>query len=222
METKVYAGFFVRLIAFVIDSIITAAAVAVVKMPLSIAASSGVEFLKANFIFHYSFLDILDYVCVVAYFVLLTYFTHTTLGKAAMRLEVVTEDKEWTIWNILYRETIGRFFSSLLCVGYFAVLVSQKKQGFHDMLCDTYVVYKGMIPMRKPIPVEEGAEDTVSGSIVENQSVVEETAEETSVSEETKLVVDPPVYYQSPVICNQGEMNQDTSTQFDAPGDKTE
>lgn len=141
-----YAGFFVRLIAFALDNLIAACIVGVVKFPFSIARMSGVGFLNANFIFDYSFLDVFSYLGVVAYFVLLTYFSHSTPGKMLMRLEVVTVDREWTFINILYRETIGRFLSGILCIGYLAVIVTKQKQGFHDMLCDTLVVYKNMMP----------------------------------------------------------------------------
>ncbi len=172
MENKVYAGFFVRLIAFAIDSLIAALVVSTVKSPFTMAAASGVDFLKANFLFHYSFLDVLDYVAAAAYFILLTYFTHTTPGKMAMRLEVITIDREWTLLNVIYRETIGRFFSSLLCAGYFAVLVSEKKQGFHDMFCDTYVVYKGMVPQSQPVPVNNT--DVVNNTMPDNNLVSQE------------------------------------------------
>ncbi len=149
LENKVYAGFFVRLVAFAIDSLFAAMVVSTIKSPFTMATVAGVDLFNSNFLFHYSFLDVLDYVGVAAYFVLLTYFNHTTPGKALMKLEVVTEEKDWTILNIIYRETIGRFFSSLMCIGYFAILVSEKKQGFHDMFCDTFVVYKGMVPKEK-------------------------------------------------------------------------
>ncbi len=149
-ENKAYAGFFVRLVAYAIDSMLAALLVSIVKLPLSIAASAGAGFLKANFIFHYSLLDVLGYIGVAAYFVLLTYFAHGTPGKLLFRLRVVTEDREWTFLNILYRETVGRFLSSLLCIGYLAIIVTEKKQGFHDMLSDTYVVYAGMAPVAKP------------------------------------------------------------------------
>lgn len=148
-----YAGFFVRLVAYVIDSLLATLAAAMIKSPFSLAAVCGLHFLDANFIFQHSFLDVLGYVGVAAYFVLLTYFTHTTAGKKIMRLEVVTEDGEWTFLNVLYRETIGRFLTSLLCIGYLVVLGHEKKQGFHDMLCDTYVVYKDMLPKHIEKPV---------------------------------------------------------------------
>lgn len=164
LENKVCAGFFVRFAAFAIDSVIAALAVGMVKLPFSIAAVSGAGFLKANFIFHYTFLDVLSYIGMSTYFVLLTYFAHSTPGKMMFRLEVVTSKEEWTFLNILYRETVGRFLSSLLCIGYFAVLVQKDKQGFHDMLCDTYVVYKNMAAVSiKPVhPVMSAQTGNVS------------------------------------------------------------
>lgn len=165
LENRVYAGFFVRLVAFIIDSIIAALLAGIVKLPFSLAAMGGVEFLIANFIFEYSFLDVLGYIGVAAYFVLLTYFAHATPGKMLMRLEVVTKSGEWTFLNVLYRETVGRFLSSLLCIGYLAVFVTKEKQGFHDMLCDTYVVYAKMMPLTvSPQPVAVWADGGEDGS----------------------------------------------------------
>ncbi len=147
LESRAYAGFFVRLVAYGIDMLAASIVVGMVKIPFSIAASGGADFLKRNFIFEYSVLDVLGYVGVAAYFVLLTYFAHTTIGKMLFHLEVVSE-KKWTFVNVLYRETIGRFLSSLLNIGYLAVIVQKEKQGFHDMLCDTHVVYKNMFKKR--------------------------------------------------------------------------
>lgn len=151
LENRARAGFFVRAAAFFVDSLIAALVVGMVKMPLSFAAFCGVKFLKANFIFDYSFLDVFSYVGVAVYFVLITYFAHTTIGKMMFGLQVVTPGKEWTFVNILYRETIGRFLSSLLFVGYLVVLVKEDKQGFHDMLCDSVVVYKNLMPVKQEV-----------------------------------------------------------------------
>ncbi|MDE6625618.1 MAG: RDD family protein [Lachnospiraceae bacterium] len=153
----VYAGFFVRLIAFAIDSLIAAIIVGIIGLPSAFRAGfgSGSSLWTSNFIFDYSLQDVLKYLGVAAYFVLLTYYSHSTLGKMLFRLEVVTRDGEWTFLNILYRETVGRFLSSILNIGYIAILVTQGKQGFHDMLCDTNVVYAKMAP----------AKDTKKGAV---------------------------------------------------------
>lgn len=146
------AGFFVRWMAYIIDTVIATLAVSIVKLPLELVAGS-LTFLQKNFLFHFTIIDVIAYLGVAAYFVLLTYFAHTTLGKMLFRLEVVTKNKSWSFLNILYRETIGRFLSSLLYIGYLAAIVTKEHQGFHDMLCDTCVVYRNMqrIPTGKPV-----------------------------------------------------------------------
>lgn len=184
LESKAYAGFFVRLVAYGIDMLIASIVVGMVKIPFSIAASGGADFLKSNFIFEYSFLDVLGYVGVAAYFVLLTYFAHTTIGKMLLHLEVISE-KKWTFVNVLYRETVGRFLSSLLNIGYLAVIVQKEKQGFHDMLCDTHVVYKNMFEKKSKtaspsvITYEEMVNSAKTASPGEAQSssgIVEESS----------------------------------------------
>lgn len=144
LENRVCAGFFVRLVAFAIDSLIIGLIVGMVSLPFAFVPADA--FIKVNFIFDYSLLDVFRYVGVAAYFVLITYFAHATPGKLLMGLEVITADGSFTFINILYRETIGRFLSSLLNIGYLVVLGTKHHQGFHDMLCDTYVVYKNMMP----------------------------------------------------------------------------
>ena len=50
LESKAYAGFFVRLAAFAVDSMLAAIIVGIVKLPFSMAAAYGAGFLKADFI----------------------------------------------------------------------------------------------------------------------------------------------------------------------------
>lgn len=72
----------------------------------------------------------------------MTYLTGATVGKRLMNLRVVAcDDSKLTFVNVLYRETIGRYLSSLLFVGYLMIGVSETKQGLHDRLCDTQVIY---------------------------------------------------------------------------------
>lgn len=190
LEDKVYAGFFVRLVAFAIDSLIAGLIVGMVKLPFSIAAAGGVTFLKANFLFDYSFIDVLGYVGVAAYFVLLTYFSHSTLGKKLFRIEVVTTTGEWTFLNILYRETVGRFLSSLLCIGYLAVLVTPEKRGFHDMLCDTNVIYTKMMPISEKKPGVNSVKETEPVTPADNIEAVPEDVADLSGSKDLAGAVD--------------------------------
>lgn len=183
---KAYAGFFVRFVAYMIDSLVAGLAVGFITIPLRILSGS-VDFLSANFLFHFTVIDVISYVGVAAYFILLTYFAHTTLGKMLLHLEVISEKKEWSVINIIYRETVGRFLSSIFYIGYLATLVTKGKQGFHDMLCDTYVVYKGMEPSRKKVACKE----PVKADVVNPQMIQPGSSYESSVSQSMVTIPNP-------------------------------
>ena len=144
-DSNIYAGFFVRFAAYLADSIIASILSLTLVSPLYAAKAAGMDFLGKNILFNFTIINIISYLLFVAYFVLLTYFGHSTPGKKIFRLEVITEDGSWNFINILYRETIGRFLSGLMNIGYLAIIVTEKKQGFHDKLCDTCVIYKGAV-----------------------------------------------------------------------------
>lgn len=189
-----------RLFAYGIDVCIATILVGIIRLPLSIASMSGVKFLKSPILFHYTCIDILGYIGVVAYFVLLTYYTHTTIGKRLFRLEIICEE-EWTFVNVLYRETIGRFLSSILNVGYLAIIVQKEKQGFHDLLCDTHVIYKNMSENKKAQQASfvtfsdlKNSSDSVLGNPSsfesENHTLHEERYENNMVLSEEKTNLD--------------------------------
>lgn len=136
-----YVGFMPRAVAYIIDSIIGAFAGAIIRLPVLIVSVFGVD-VNRNLLFHFNIKDILSYIAVVAYFVILTYYCGgATLGKKLMNIKVIALDRENRFLDILYRETVGRFLSSLLCIGYIVGAVEPEKRCFHDMLADTRVVY---------------------------------------------------------------------------------
>lgn len=97
-KDQVYAGFFVRLTAFLIDMIIVSVALAVIRVPMwFVSLNNPDNVLVRNFIFQYSIVDIVCYLLTVLYFVLMTYYTGATLGKKLFQLRVVsTEDRKMT------------------------------------------------------------------------------------------------------------------------------
>lgn len=148
-----YAGFWVRLAAYVIDSIIVFFGLLFVRLFLSgIMSVLSDTWIGGNILFHYTLKDILLYGFQVLYFILCTYLTGTTLGKRAMNLRVVSADgQKLTILNVVYRETIGRFLCSIsVGIGYIIAGVDREKRGLHDILCDTRVIYAKRV---KVIPV---------------------------------------------------------------------
>ncbi|HBA97307.1 MAG TPA: RDD family protein [Lachnospiraceae bacterium] len=143
-DNIVYAGFFVRLAAYITDMAIVSAALLIVRLPILFTSIINSEnLLIRDFIFQYSIADILFYILTVTYFVLLTYFTGSTFGKKLFNIKVVSaEERNFTFFEILYRETVGRFLAKvIICIGYFMAGLDSKKRGLHDILSDTYVVY---------------------------------------------------------------------------------
>ena len=113
-DNRIYAGFFVRLAAYIVDTVIVWAAMLIVRIPVWVTTiSSPDNFLVKDFIFQYSIKDILFYIMQAAYFVLLTYFTGSTLGKKLFQIRVVSaEDRKMTFFEVTFRETVGRFLSA--------------------------------------------------------------------------------------------------------------
>ena len=143
-KDQVYAGFFVRLTAFLIDMIIVSVALAVIRVPMwFVSLNNPDNVLVRNFIFQYSIVDIVCYLLTVLYFVLMTYYTGATLGKKLFQLRVVsTEDRKMTFFEVLYRESIGRFLSGVIMnLGYLLILAQKEHRGLHDLLADTSVIY---------------------------------------------------------------------------------
>lgn len=143
-DNRIYAGFFVRLAAHLIDILIVGAAMLVVKLPVWITSIANPDnFLVRDFIFQYSIKDIVFYLIQVTYFILMTYFTGSTLGKKLFQIRVVSsEERKMTFFEVAFRETVGRFLSALiLSIGYIMIAVDKNKRGLHDILSDTNVVY---------------------------------------------------------------------------------
>lgn len=68
------------------------------------------------------------------------------IGKLICGIKVQNGDMEnLSFRDFLFREFIGKIFSSLfLFLGYFYIFINKKSQGFHDILSETFV-YRGSI-----------------------------------------------------------------------------
>lgn len=134
-----------------------------------------------------------------AYFIAFTYLSGATLGKRLFHLKVIDKGGEkLTFLNVIYRETIGRFLSGLLCLGYLLIAVDTEKRGLHDVLCDTRVIYTHIVivpdtkeertdtgnrPVQNPTPIAETASVTETVTVAETVST-EETDPLTEVAAE--------------------------------------
>jgi uncharacterized RDD family membrane protein YckC len=68
-----------------------------------------------------------------------------SIGKKLMGLRVVNENGKQPIGLVdaLIRETVGKFVSAILLgIGFLVIGFDPKKQGFHDKIAKTLVVYE--------------------------------------------------------------------------------
>lgn len=159
-SSPVFAGFWVRLAAYLIDLVIAAALQTALRLVLFLSFSFFWEKnpLDYTFLFQYTWKDALLYAVGISYFVLCTYYCGATLGKRALNLQVIGKDGEApSFLDILYRETIGRFLAAfVLGIGYIAAGLTREKTGLHDVLADTRVVYARKIPAYEAYVRREG------------------------------------------------------------------
>ncbi len=138
----VCAGFIRRLAAFAIDAIIVGVIIGFFSLIVWLAGIGNLGFFSSRIFFSFTAADIVKYLFITAYFIVLTKCAGATLGKRVLRLRVASSTEaplSW--WRIIYRETVGRYLSSILFIGYLVLAADKQHRGFHDMLADTRVVF---------------------------------------------------------------------------------
>ncbi|MFD1040427.1 RDD family protein [Virgibacillus byunsanensis] len=135
-----YAGFWMRFWAYLADLVI-------------VFSINGILFIPFKFINDGASLDIgfwtvtgiLGSIVLYLYFLLMTKWLGQTLGKMIFGLKVIREDRESLQWSdLLFREVVGRFIHRIFFIGvllYVFVAFTTHKQGIHDMIGSTRVVF---------------------------------------------------------------------------------
>ncbi len=145
-SNRSYAGVAPRISAYIIDKICAGVLIGVVAGLMGILSLCGLDFLfKDSVLFKYTISAIVLYIIEKVYFIAFTASMGQTPGKMLFRIKVVNEDgSKASVWNIIYREVIGRFLSGLPIIayaGYLMIIPDKEKRGLHDRLCDTRVIY---------------------------------------------------------------------------------
>lgn len=142
-DNVILASFPVRLVAYLIDLIIINICFLFMKIPLLL-----VKLFLPNIIifksvlFNFTLVDIFFYILSSTYFVLTVYCNGATIGKTLMNIKVIGNDNnKLSLFNIIYRETVGRYLSSILYIGYILIFINKDKKALHDILSNTQVVY---------------------------------------------------------------------------------
>lgn len=136
-----YAGFWIRYIASSIDGLIIAIAILLFGLLLAILNI----ILKTNSnVFSGIIANLFGFLFGPIYLILMTYKRQSTFGKKLTNLMVISDKSEnLSLGQVILRETIGKIISGIILgIGYFAVGFTKRKQGLHDKIAKTLVIYK--------------------------------------------------------------------------------
>ncbi len=140
-ESLPKAGFWVRVVATMIDSFLLSFVQFV--LTLSITLVIGFMGIAASDAPSVSIIVWLFGTTIsLGYAVFFTGYCGQTPGKMALRIKVIcTDGNQLTYGRAAKREVLGKFVSFILLgIGYLMVAFDNQKQGLHDKIADTYVI----------------------------------------------------------------------------------
>jgi len=136
------AGFWIRFVAYLIDSLILGAVQFGIGLALGFAggAMSGVGGEDGLAMTMVTWLC--GMVIGITYAVFFTGYNGQTPGKMALRVQVVrTDGTPMTYGRAFLREVVGKFISALILgIGYIMAGFDRNKQSLHDRIAGTYVI----------------------------------------------------------------------------------
>lgn len=133
-----YAGFWIRLCAHLVDSFIVLIIGYLVGIVLGVFfATSGLQDVLAPIA------GFLGVIVRWAYYVYMTYDYEATLGKKLFGLRVISNSNEQVdLGQVFLRETVGKIASAVIFgIGFLMIGFNDKKEGLHDKIGKTRVVY---------------------------------------------------------------------------------
>jgi uncharacterized RDD family membrane protein YckC len=152
-EEHHYAGFWIRLFARVIDLILILATFNLFYLVDQMGADKGL-WTPSGFddVFSFRFDQLsAENVLRIAFFALFPVFYYVylhgaygqTFGKMALRIRVLNEDGTPLDYRKAFLRWLGYFLCDLtLNIGYLWAAFDPRKQGLHDKICRTIVVYE--------------------------------------------------------------------------------
>jgi uncharacterized RDD family membrane protein YckC len=131
-----YGGFWVRVVAYIIDGILLTIVCGVADRLL------GINILATDWDHYDPLANVISLVIGWLYFALLESSERgATVGKMVMGLRVVTSDGQ----RLSFMNATGRYFAKILsaiilCIGFIMVAFTDKKRGLHDIIAGTLVI----------------------------------------------------------------------------------
>ncbi|WP_458412218.1 RDD family protein [Schinkia sp. CFF1] len=141
----VYAGFWIRFFAYIIDMIVVASLNRILVHP--ILRWLDISLHESSML---STVAISTAIVMFVYYIVMTKVFSQTLGKMILGLKVISESEPKLSWGtVIFRELIGKFISkTVLFLGFITIGFTVKKKGWHDFLADTIVIQE-----RKGVPL---------------------------------------------------------------------
>lgn len=129
-----YAGFWRRLAAFIIDWLIIVIPTAIVFAPFGVN-----DFQNGR----YTGFGLLRSLIYLAYFALMESSSYqATLGKMALGIKVTDIDGNKLTFARALGRNAAKYISAIIClVGFIIAAFTARKQALHDLIAGTYVIY---------------------------------------------------------------------------------
>jgi len=138
-DARPKAGFWIRCVAYLLDSVILGVAQLAISLALGFA---GGALLGENGLALPLISALSGMVIGLTYAVFFTGYNGQTPGKMALRIQVIrTDGTSMTYARAFLREVIGKFASGIILgIGYLMAGFDRQKQGLHDKIAGTYVI----------------------------------------------------------------------------------
>jgi predicted Zn finger-like uncharacterized protein len=137
------AGFWIRLVAALVDSALVLAAQLILGFALGLATAmvrGGLSQQGELLVGVVTWFP--GMILSMVYYVFFTGYCGQTPGKMAVRAKVIrTDGHDIGYGRAFLREVPGKFLSGLILgIGYLMIAFDSQKQGLHDKIADTYVI----------------------------------------------------------------------------------
>lgn len=141
MENKQYAGFWIRLLASLLDGVILLVAAICIMVLTGVPMKHMMDFINVE-LEGYTWQQSMYVFLSLMYVILLPASTlQGTLGKAALGLKITDVNGERiSVWRSLGRALSEILSTIILFIGYIMIAFHREKRGLHDIIARTYVI----------------------------------------------------------------------------------
>ncbi len=138
LADKPKAGFWLRLVAIMIDGFLVFLIQVAFGILLAFASNGGFSWDDSTS----TLLQVFSTVISLFYWIFFTGNCGQTPGKMLLRIQVIRVDgTNLGYGKAFYREVVGKFLSGIIfAIGYLMAAFDDQKQGLHDRMAKTYVI----------------------------------------------------------------------------------